>query len=409
MHRKFQVGCPCCCLLTEEHFIDTGWQSKYTAGESDAWSQSGSRISLTNDSGTITSDTGATGIMWLFSLWADTPTFDHEDADTYTYGTYELRVKVADADNYIFLRLAWSELKPPSFAVPQYAWRWTMQLFERVGGIETALSDAITYTRHVNATTQRPHFAHIAICVDERDKDGYYYSDDSLEVRSALWWDDPPDYGDTEGSDVASDSYGLRGNTSTATGFGTKHGVYLNAGPIAEGIDAIRTYEHADDCRFCDCGICNHGSEPKQLRVTFESDGGMDGATVDLYFGKRPMIAATLAIYEIVFGWYDEHAWVCGHGGKIDSPPIVQGAHTVLEASIDGSNNVILSLYVTGNYPNVNLSGLSAYATINLGPLQSKYDCNDLYDGLVFTDFDNLALFADGTTTLTATVELIES
>ena len=88
MRRKFQVGCPCCCLLSEEHFTDSGWQSKYTAGVSDAWSQSGSRISLTDDSGTIVSNSGRSGIMWLFSLWTDTPAFDNTDADTYTYGTY---------------------------------------------------------------------------------------------------------------------------------------------------------------------------------------------------------------------------------------------------------------------------------------------------------------------------------
>jgi hypothetical protein len=68
--------------------------------------------------------------MWMFRPFSVATTYNSGNPDTYSYGTLDLRVAIADADNFIFVRLAWSGIPYANYL------RWTWQLFERIGGTD---------------------------------------------------------------------------------------------------------------------------------------------------------------------------------------------------------------------------------------------------------------------------------
>lgn len=430
--KKGNPGCPCCtCLYASQHFTSSAWTSQYTADAGDTWTQSGTVLSVTSEDAAITSTGSRTGAMWVFRPWSDLPTFDETNPDTYDFGTVDMRVRLADASNYIFLRLAFSriyEWTTPHPNVTATHWRveWTLQLFERIGGADTAISDAIVYSANLTTGTQSEKIASLPyskwffICVSPFAADGLYddlLDANKLEVRSGvltLTGDETAVPQPIYTQDVL---YGLYGETSSSTAFGDKHGVRVDAGLIETGIDAIWVYQHDNTCRWCECTACEKGTSPNALDVTFSGmvskvvgSGNcteFNNLTVRLTRDDNPIhpsddftetVGGGIPCAMRGYPWgaypWDEAGHldgVCCYHGLIN-PAIVNGTYTRVTLCLyrNGDGLVTAQLIVYGYWGFTLIAGIECYSVwstslVTLG--NAPVDCWNALDYLVMDTF----------------------
>jgi hypothetical protein len=391
----------CCCQRFSEHFTNDNWQTAYDYPPEDPWSQSDTYLTVTDDTGTLTSKKEHPNTMWTFGLWADVPNFDPEDPDTYSFADYELRVKLKDENNYIFLQVTWDGLysyeddeDPP---VTHYFRQWTMQLFERIDGSNTAISDAITYSADVGGALPLC-LRYITICVDPwAIEDDYYGSatEDKYEVRSAVW-DAVPNI---EGNPFLlgnSPTYPLRGDTSQTAAFGDKHGLHVDTGVIPSGVDLIQSHEYRDDCRVCGCFACKHGTSPEIIEVTIDrlpdkafyddvlpptelgNFSDLNGKTARLYRGRQYDAEDPAAEPTDAF-----RGSVCTYWGPWTSEdmPDWAGKGITLTYTTNGSVSISLVIDISSDPKYWAIYGLSGAAVLVTPP--AKVDCYEVTDGLI--------------------------
>jgi hypothetical protein len=338
-------------------------------------------LRLENGTGTITSKVGhgtATTTTWLFGL-------DGTDAKSTSapYGnTFELRVAVADSDNYVFAKLRYVSYAAPVLGTPE-RWTWGVQLWERIGGTETAISDEETFkTTAIDTPAIEGPSIRWNLCITEgvgnsnnEDSGDYYYEFQDCGTHDELMLN-------------IGDGLTLRGTISDLSALGNKHGVQIvsPAVGVRGGVFSIVAKVHEYGCSQCNCTFCEPGTSPEQLRARFVDIDTPDPEP-EYWAYMEPWLTAWHT-YDRGYYWYyalvggELKAWSsCNYGYREDSfanKTIGEGGPYYLRIELNPSSTPPQIRFLGGYLK-------SSAMVYDQGVLQVQtlpVNCCDFFDGL---------------------------
>jgi hypothetical protein len=382
--KKNNPGCPCCCLIFDRDFTPQSEITNNYDGFASPWSYSASapHLRISGGSGLLTSKVAngsATTTTWIFEIGQ----ISDLSVTPPSGNTYELRVGVKDADNYVFARIKFVSYTPGAF--PAFSTH-SVQLFERIAGVESAISDEFQYDTDDTYIPNQT-FRSFRLCIVQGSGGGYY--DDCGQKNELLLTNDIANSDKTPGTQA----FAMRGTISDLSVLGGKHAIYIstNTSPDTTAqVYYVAALQHEEDCSQCDCLFCEIGTSPETLRARFVDVDGTHPAWFDSWqtytrggywynpglpftgtFEKWPLTCAYWAEKDTSFDYYGYHPYILLSPDNLTEPirssiywyawylgtlvtDYFDGASTIVGASpldcceiLDGLE---LDIYHTGNH-----------------------------------------------------------
>jgi hypothetical protein len=292
---------------------------------------------------------------------------------------------MADEDNYVFVKYRVVAYYPASPFQEFPYWTWGVQLWERIRGIETAISSESQFDTAEGSVTDGPDFTGGRLCIIQGEQPSYY--GDSGDPDG-----DFPDCGTNNeliftmsDSPLVNQGFTLRGLISDITALGNLHAIYASAPlGVAPTFSDVTVEVHEADCAQCDCLACLIGSSPEQLRAKFSD---IDTPDPEPEFWSN--------VYSYLTEWktfgrgfyYDTH----NDYDRVFSPCVYGYKDTSLGSIILGSPAAHYSMVIgllrptPGETCQIRFRGLYGTAEYDEGSVlisSAQIDCCDVLDGI---------------------------
>lgn len=333
-------------------------------GFASPWYYSGRapHLRISGGTGLLTSKASngrATTTTWLFRIGQ----IEYNAVTPVSGNTYELRVGLKDADNYVSVRFRWISYNPGNIWSGIYPHSIIgIQMFERIAGVENAICDEFQYTtRDAYAPSDA-----FRLCIVRGEGVGDYYYDCGRKDELLLTCETVIPY---------TQNFTMRGTISDISALGGKHAIYIAtlASPATQAqIYWVRAKQHDEDCSQCDCLFCEIGTSPERLRARFVD---LDGTHPAWFDDWHTYIRGSFWTFVGLFGverWPSACAYWCDDEDTGYFPFILLNPSTDLFPTV--SSVYWYALYFNG------MQQANDIAQSALGG--TPFDCCDVLDGL---------------------------